>query len=86
LKEVTQRDLSRKFVCFAQNSIGNTTQTIQLKERKEGKSGRLSKNTLLSLERKGGSLKIVMMTAMNILSTFLTHLMPWPKVFLTKTL
>nr|XP_020012977.1 interleukin-18 receptor accessory protein [Castor canadensis] len=35
LKEVTQRDLSRKFVCFAQNSIGNTTQTIQLKERKE---------------------------------------------------
>lgn len=35
LRVVTQRDLSRKFVCFAQNSIGNTTQTIQLRE-KEG--------------------------------------------------
>ncbi|XP_005400829.1 PREDICTED: interleukin-18 receptor accessory protein isoform X2 [Chinchilla lanigera] len=34
LKEVTQSDLRRKFVCFAQNSIGNTTQTIQLKEKR----------------------------------------------------
>ncbi|XP_043458992.1 interleukin-18 receptor accessory protein [Prionailurus bengalensis] len=34
LKEVTQRDLHRKFVCFAQNSIGNTTQSIQLREKK----------------------------------------------------
>ncbi|EHB02413.1 Interleukin-18 receptor accessory protein [Heterocephalus glaber] len=33
LKEVTQSDLGRKFVCFAQNSIGNTTQTIRLKEK-----------------------------------------------------
>ena len=36
LKEVTQSDLRRKFICFAQNSIGNTTQSIQLKERKGG--------------------------------------------------
>ncbi|XP_031223198.1 interleukin-18 receptor accessory protein [Mastomys coucha] len=35
LRVVTRRDLSRKFVCFAQNSIGNTTRTIQLRE-KEG--------------------------------------------------
>lgn len=35
LREVTQRDLSRKFVCFAQNSVGNTTRTIQLRK-KEG--------------------------------------------------
>ncbi|XP_021029848.1 interleukin-18 receptor accessory protein [Mus caroli] len=35
LREVTQRDLSRKFVCFAQNSIGNTTRTIRLRK-KEG--------------------------------------------------
>ncbi|XP_012595991.2 interleukin-18 receptor accessory protein isoform X1 [Microcebus murinus] len=34
LEEVTQSDLRRKFVCFAQNSIGNTTQSIQLKEKK----------------------------------------------------
>uniref|UniRef100_A0A8C3VR18 Interleukin-18 receptor accessory protein n=1 Tax=Catagonus wagneri TaxID=51154 RepID=A0A8C3VR18_9CETA len=34
LKEVTQRDLRRKFICFAQNSIGNITQSIQLKEKK----------------------------------------------------
>ncbi|XP_069349954.1 interleukin-18 receptor accessory protein [Eulemur rufifrons] len=34
LEEVTRSDLHRKFVCFAQNSIGNTTQTIQLKEKK----------------------------------------------------
>nr|XP_004651749.3 interleukin-18 receptor accessory protein [Jaculus jaculus] len=33
-KEVTQRDLGRKFVCFAQNSIGNTTWTVQLREKK----------------------------------------------------
>uniref|UniRef100_A0A8D1GVU2 Interleukin-18 receptor accessory protein n=1 Tax=Sus scrofa TaxID=9823 RepID=A0A8D1GVU2_PIG len=34
LKEVTQRDLRRKFICFAQNSVGNITQSIQLKEKK----------------------------------------------------
>ncbi|XP_030166186.1 interleukin-18 receptor accessory protein isoform X3 [Lynx canadensis] len=37
LKEVTQRDLHRKFVCFAQNSVGNTTQAIQLREKKGDK-------------------------------------------------
>nr|XP_030694562.1 interleukin-18 receptor accessory protein isoform X2 [Globicephala melas] len=37
LKEVTQSDLRRKFICFAQNSIGNTTQSIQLKEKKGDK-------------------------------------------------
>ncbi|XP_069902968.1 interleukin-18 receptor accessory protein isoform X1 [Globicephala melas] len=37
LKEVTQSDLHRKFICFAQNSIGNTTQSIQLKEKKGDK-------------------------------------------------
>ncbi|XP_029088692.1 interleukin-18 receptor accessory protein isoform X2 [Monodon monoceros] len=37
LKEVTQSDLRRKFICFAQNSIGNTTQSIQLKEKKDKK-------------------------------------------------
>ncbi|XP_008697328.1 interleukin-18 receptor accessory protein isoform X2 [Ursus maritimus] len=34
LKKVTQRELRRKFICFAQNAIGNTTQSIQLKEKK----------------------------------------------------
>ncbi|KAL2774350.1 interleukin-18 receptor accessory protein isoform 2, partial [Daubentonia madagascariensis] len=34
LEKVTPSDLRRKFVCFAQNSIGNTTQSIQLKEKK----------------------------------------------------
>ncbi|XP_017509052.2 interleukin-18 receptor accessory protein [Manis javanica] len=34
LKEVTRRDLHRKFICFAQNSIGNTSQSIQLREKK----------------------------------------------------
>ncbi|XP_008838535.1 interleukin-18 receptor accessory protein [Nannospalax galili] len=34
LEEVTERDLGKKFVCFAQNSIGNTTQIIKLKEKK----------------------------------------------------
>ncbi|XP_058523447.1 interleukin-18 receptor accessory protein isoform X1 [Ochotona princeps] len=34
LKEVTQSDLHKRFLCFAQNSIGNTTQPIQLKEKK----------------------------------------------------
>ncbi|KAM5319021.1 LOW QUALITY PROTEIN: interleukin-18 receptor accessory protein [Glossophaga mutica] len=34
LKEVTQSDLYKTFICFAQNSIGNTTQSIQLKEKK----------------------------------------------------
>ncbi|XP_036729266.1 interleukin-18 receptor accessory protein isoform X2 [Balaenoptera musculus] len=37
LKEVTRSDLRRKFICFAQNSIGNTTQSIQLKEKKGDK-------------------------------------------------
>lgn len=45
LKEVTQHDLRRKFICFAQNSIGNTSQSIQLREKKGGKPGRLSQNT-----------------------------------------
>ncbi|XP_059137277.1 interleukin-18 receptor accessory protein [Peromyscus eremicus] len=35
LREITPRDLSKKFVCFAQNSVGNTTRTIQLRK-KEG--------------------------------------------------
>ncbi|XP_033031489.1 interleukin-18 receptor accessory protein [Trachypithecus francoisi] len=34
LEKVTQRDLRRKFVCFVQNSIGNTTQSVQLKEKR----------------------------------------------------
>ncbi|XP_008590325.1 PREDICTED: interleukin-18 receptor accessory protein [Galeopterus variegatus] len=34
LTEVTQSDLRRKFVCFAQNSIGNTTQSVQLRPEK----------------------------------------------------
>ncbi|XP_025116560.1 interleukin-18 receptor accessory protein isoform X2 [Bubalus bubalis] len=33
LEKVTQSDLRRKFICFAQNSIGNTTQSIQLKKK-----------------------------------------------------
>uniref|UniRef100_A0A8C0A595 Interleukin-18 receptor accessory protein n=1 Tax=Bos mutus grunniens TaxID=30521 RepID=A0A8C0A595_BOSMU len=33
LEKVTQSDLHRKFICFAQNSIGNTTQSIQLKKK-----------------------------------------------------
>lgn len=37
LGEVTQRDLSKKFVCFAQNSVGNTTRTIQLRKKEGGK-------------------------------------------------
>nr|XP_039316750.1 interleukin-18 receptor accessory protein isoform X2 [Saimiri boliviensis boliviensis] len=31
LEKVTQHDLHKKFVCFVQNSIGNKTQSIQLK-------------------------------------------------------
>ncbi|XP_004686074.2 PREDICTED: interleukin-18 receptor accessory protein [Condylura cristata] len=34
LKEVTLSDLRKKFICFAQNSIGNTTQSIQLKAKR----------------------------------------------------
>ncbi|XP_023067095.1 interleukin-18 receptor accessory protein [Piliocolobus tephrosceles] len=34
LEKVTQRDLRRKFVCFVRNSIGNTTQSVQLKEKR----------------------------------------------------
>lgn len=34
LKEVTQSDLHKKFICFAQNSIGNVTRSIQLKAKK----------------------------------------------------
>ena len=36
LEKVTQSDLRRKFICFAQNSIGNTTQSIQLKKKTGG--------------------------------------------------
>ncbi|XP_056664492.1 interleukin-18 receptor accessory protein [Monodelphis domestica] len=34
LKEVTKKDLQRNFICFAQNSVGNTTLTIKLKQKK----------------------------------------------------
>ncbi|XP_006884662.1 PREDICTED: interleukin-18 receptor accessory protein [Elephantulus edwardii] len=34
LKEVTQSDLQKKFICFAKNSKGNDTKTIQLKVKK----------------------------------------------------
>ncbi|XP_062064779.1 interleukin-18 receptor accessory protein [Lepus europaeus] len=34
LKEVTRGDLHKRFLCFAQNSIGNATKSIQLKEKK----------------------------------------------------
>uniref|UniRef100_F7EHK1 Interleukin 18 receptor accessory protein n=1 Tax=Monodelphis domestica TaxID=13616 RepID=F7EHK1_MONDO len=34
LKEVTKKDLRRNFICFAQNSVGNTTLTIKLKQKK----------------------------------------------------
>ncbi|KAG8504832.1 Interleukin-18 receptor accessory protein, partial [Galemys pyrenaicus] len=34
LKEVNQSDLHKKFICFAQNSIGNTTRSIQLKAKR----------------------------------------------------
>nr|XP_026264412.1 interleukin-18 receptor accessory protein [Urocitellus parryii] len=34
LEKLTQRDLSRKYVCFAQNSIGNVTWTVRLREKK----------------------------------------------------
>nr|XP_027807596.1 interleukin-18 receptor accessory protein isoform X4 [Marmota flaviventris] len=37
LESPTQRDLSRKYVCFAQNSIGNVTWTLQLREKKGDK-------------------------------------------------
>ncbi|XP_021517653.1 interleukin-18 receptor accessory protein isoform X4 [Meriones unguiculatus] len=33
LREVTWRDLRREFVCFAQNSIGNTTRSVQLRKK-----------------------------------------------------
>ncbi|KAI4587876.1 hypothetical protein MJG53_020554, partial [Ovis ammon polii x Ovis aries] len=33
LEKVTESDLHKKFICFAQNSIGNTTQSIQLKKK-----------------------------------------------------
>ncbi|KAM5253189.1 interleukin-18 receptor accessory protein isoform 2-T2 [Hipposideros larvatus] len=36
-KKVTQSDLLKTFICSAQNSIGNTTQSIQLKEKKGDK-------------------------------------------------
>ncbi|XP_032207605.1 interleukin-18 receptor accessory protein isoform X2 [Mustela erminea] len=36
-KEVTQRELRRKLICFAQNSLGNTTQSLQLKEKQADK-------------------------------------------------
>ncbi|XP_044522981.1 interleukin-18 receptor accessory protein [Gracilinanus agilis] len=34
LKEVTKKDLRRNFICFAQNSLGNITRTIKLKQKK----------------------------------------------------
>ncbi|XP_048209476.1 interleukin-18 receptor accessory protein [Perognathus longimembris pacificus] len=34
LKEVIKKHLSSKFACFAQNSIGNVTKTIQLREKR----------------------------------------------------
>ncbi|XP_049712975.1 interleukin-18 receptor accessory protein [Elephas maximus indicus] len=34
LEEVTQNDLQRKFICFAKNSVGSTTRSIQLKNKK----------------------------------------------------
>lgn len=36
LEKVTESDLHKKFICFAQNSIGNTTQSIQLKKKTGG--------------------------------------------------
>ncbi|XP_066120963.1 interleukin-18 receptor accessory protein [Saccopteryx bilineata] len=35
LKEVTQSDFHKTFICFAQNSIGNTTQSIRLRKKKK---------------------------------------------------
>ncbi|XP_063085819.1 interleukin-18 receptor accessory protein isoform X3 [Cavia porcellus] len=34
LKEVTQSDLGREFLCFAQNSIGNVTRSLRLQEKR----------------------------------------------------
>lgn len=36
LKEVTQSDLGREFLCFAQNSIGNVTRSLRLQEKRGG--------------------------------------------------
>ncbi|XP_074048312.1 interleukin-18 receptor accessory protein [Macrotis lagotis] len=36
LKEVTKKDLLRNYTCFAQNSVGNTTVTIKLKQKRGG--------------------------------------------------
>ncbi|XP_027722353.1 interleukin-18 receptor accessory protein-like isoform X2 [Vombatus ursinus] len=38
LKQVTKKDLQKTFICFAQNSVGNATWTIKLKQkRRDGK-------------------------------------------------
>ncbi|XP_043852747.1 interleukin-18 receptor accessory protein [Dromiciops gliroides] len=34
LKQVTKKDLLRNFICFAQNSVGNATRTIKLKQKR----------------------------------------------------
>ncbi|XP_036609120.1 interleukin-18 receptor accessory protein [Trichosurus vulpecula] len=34
LKQVTKKDLLRNFICFAQNSVGNSTRTIKLKQKR----------------------------------------------------
>ncbi|XP_020843550.1 interleukin-18 receptor accessory protein isoform X1 [Phascolarctos cinereus] len=34
LKQVTKKDLQKTFICFAQNSVGNTTWTIKLKQKR----------------------------------------------------
>ncbi|KAM9032054.1 interleukin-18 receptor accessory protein [Sarcophilus harrisii] len=34
LKKVTKKDLLRNFICFAQNSVGNSTRTIKLKQKR----------------------------------------------------
>lgn len=39
LDRVAQSDLHKTFICFAQNSLGNTTQPLQLKGKKGGTPG-----------------------------------------------